>query len=313
MVKVSICIPSYSRLEYLKELVNACLSQTFFDFEICISQDFTPKGILPEIKNYCENLEKIHKGVVTYKAQNVNLGLAGNWNALVAMATGQYVFIPGDDDLIANDFLNKMLITDNLNADVIFCNQHFIDSNSHVLQEQTVSLNNQYKRDLIDNGIVKEPISVVLNNSVPMSAALIKREWFSKFSFDNLINTPELEFFLKIAIAGGDFVYVNDQLAFFRLHPASATNSGLTTGRYIANLITIEVPFKYEALKAHLIQKAIVPAINNAIKNGDKQIALKLFYSGYYPKNKTFHSALQNILLLLPNFMSSFLLKLRDL
>lgn len=312
MVKVSICIPTYSRLEYLKELVNACLSQTYTDFEICISQDVTPNGLVPEIKEYCEALVKTKAISIKYKAQNTNLGLAGNWNALLAMATGQFVFIPGDDDLIASNFLEKLVVTQNLDADVIFCNQKFIDPNSLVLDQETKKLNSHYKRDLIATGVVNEPVVLVLNGSVPMSAALIKRVWFSKISFDNLINTPELEVFLKIALAGGCFVYVNEQLASFRLHPGSATNTGLTTGKYLANIIDIKVPEKYEALKANLIQKSMIPAINNAIKKGNTQMALALLGSGYYPKGKNSQKAAQKMLLILPNAISSFLLKLRD-
>jgi glycosyltransferase involved in cell wall biosynthesis len=311
MIKVSICIPTYSRLGYLKELVQSCLSQSYTNFEICISQDVTPNGLVDDIKSYCEELVKKNTGLVRYKAQQKNLGLAGNWNALLNMAEGEFIFIPGDDDLISKHFLERMLAHVYESSDVIFCNQNFIDPKSIVLQELTSKLNNQYKRDLLSTGFIEEPIGVVLDGSVPMSASLIRRKWFSKFSFDNLINTPELEVFLKIAVAGGRFVYLNEQLASFRVHPESATNSGLTTGRYISNIMDIEVPSKYFNLKAALITRSIIPAINNAIKKGEKQMAIKLFHSQYYPKNKRAYSISQKTLLILPNFISAFLLKLR--
>ncbi|MFE3871982.1 glycosyltransferase family 2 protein [Flavobacterium sp. ZS1P70] len=312
MVKVSICIPTYTRLAYLKELVDSCLNQTYNDFEICISQDATSTGIVSEIKDYCQDLENKHADIVKYKAQKTNLGLAGNWNALVEMAQGEFVFIPGDDDLIAEKFLEKLLVPENLNADVIFCNQNFIDPKSAVLKDLTIDLNNHYKRDLLNNGSIAQPIIAVLNGSVPMSSSLIRREWFLKFSFDNFINTPELEVFLKIAVSGGKFVFINEKLSSFRIHPGSATNSGLTTGRYISNIIDIEIPVKYEEFKADLVQKSIIPAINNAIKKGEKQMAIKLFHSGYYPKNKSIYKQSQKMLLILPNFIAAFFLKLRD-
>jgi glycosyltransferase involved in cell wall biosynthesis len=312
MVKVSICIPTYSRLNYLKELVNACLNQSYTDFEICISQDVTPNGVVPEIKDYCQDIEKKYPSIVKYKAQKTNLGLAGNWNALLAMATGEFVCIPGDDDLIAENFLEKLLVPENLNADVVFCNQNFIDPNSTILKDYTIIVNSYYQRDILSSSIVDEPIAVVLRNSVPMSSSLIRREWFSKFSFDNLINTPELEVFLKIAISGGQFVFVNEQLASFRIHPGSATNSGLTMGRYISNIVDIEISAKYEALKADLIQNSIIPAINNSIKESEKEMAIKLFHSGYYPKNQSIYKGLQKLLLILPIDIAVFLLKFRD-
>lgn len=312
MVKVSICIPTYSRLNYLKELVNACLNQTYTNFEICISQDATPNGVVPEIMDYCQSLIKAYPSIIKYKAQKTNLGLAGNWNALLAMATGEFVYIPGDDDLIAEKFLEKLLVPENLTADVIFCNQNFIDPDSTILKDYTILVNSYYQRDLLSSSVIEEPVAVVLRNSVPMSSSLIKREWFLKFSFDNLINTPELEVFLKIALSGGQFVYVNEQLASFRIHPGSATNSGLTIGRYISNIIDIEISDKYEDLKADLIRNSIIPAINNSIKKGEKQMAIKLFRSGYYPKNKSIYKGMQSLLLILPIDIAAFSLKFRD-
>ncbi len=220
MVKVSICIPTYTRLAYLKELVASCLSQTYSHFEICISQDITPNGLISEINEYCKALEINNPDLIKYKAQNTNLGLAGNWNALVDMAQGEFIFIPGDDDLISSRFLEKMLSQANEDIDVIFCNQNFIDHKSNFLKDFTDEVNYHYKRDILNSGYIEKPIAVVLQNSVPMSAALIRRKWFSKFSFDNLINTPELEVFLKIAVSGGRFVFVDEQLASFRIHPA---------------------------------------------------------------------------------------------
>jgi hypothetical protein len=74
----------------------------------------------------------------------------------------------------------------------------------------------------------------------------------------------------------------------------------------------IEVPSKYEGLKANLITRAMIPAINNAIKRKDKHMALKLFKSQYYPKNKRNYYLVQKVLLKLPNHMAAFLLRLRD-
>jgi glycosyltransferase involved in cell wall biosynthesis len=312
MVKLSICIPTYTRLAYLKELVDSCFNQTYNDFEICISQDVTPEGLNLEIREYCEALEINNPDLIKYKAQNKNLGLAGNWNALVDMAEGEFIFIPGDDDVISNSFLEKMLDQANEDIDVIFCNQNFIDHKSNVLKNFTDEQNYHYKRDILNSGYIEKPIAVVLQNSVPMSAALIRRDWFSKFSFDNLINTPELEVFLKIAVSGGRFVFVDEQLASFRIHPGSATNAGLTTGRYISNIMDIEIPSEYNGLKSDLITKSIIPAINNSIKNGNKNLAIKLHKSQYYPKNKIIYNIAHTILLILPNDMSAFLLRLRD-
>lgn len=311
MYKVSICIPTYSRLNYLKELVSSCLIQTFSDFEICISQDVTPQGLLPEIHEYCLELAAQYSDTIKYLAQKENLGLARNWNALVAMARGKYIFVPGDDDLIAPDFLEKMISSLTEDADVIFCNQNFINANGLLMKDITTQLNHKYKRDCLSDGFIAEPIRIVLQNSVPMSATLIKRKWFTEISFDQRINTPELEVFLKIAVKGGNFYYINEKLASYRIHQTSATSSGLSIGQFLSNIIDIEVPSQYTEDKTRLIKSAIVPGINNAIKNKSTFLAKKLFRSAYYPNDSYFRRTIQRILINMPNFISRFILNRR--
>ena len=309
---ISICIPTYSRLNYLQELIQCCLNQSYSDFEICISQDVTPNGLVQEIKSYCEGLVKQYPNIIKYQAQEKNIGLSGNWNALVTMAQGEYIFIPGDDDLISIDFLEKLLITTSKDADVLFSNQFFIDKNGDRLIDYTLELNNKYGRNNLKTGYLSEAIRNVLQSTIPMSAALIKREWFSKFMFDPKINAPELEVFLKIAINGGRFNYVNEQQAFYRVHETSATSSGLTIGQYLGNIIDIDVPDKYIEDKTALIQKAIIPGINNAIKTDNLKLAKKLINSGFYPSNYFSTKIIQKILLILPISISKYILEKRQ-
>lgn len=307
-LKVSICIPTYNRLSYLQELINACLKQSYKSFEICISQNPTSKGINTEIQGYCIDLVNKYPQLISYKAQAQNLGLAGNWNALVEMAKGEYIFMPGDDDLMDTDFLEKMLTTESENADVIFCNQFFIDSKGNILKEKSTEQNSIYGRDKLKTGYLAEPIRNVLQGTIPISAAIIKRSCFKNIGFDTRLNSPELEVFLKIAINGGQFYYLNEQLASYRTHDSSETSTGLTIGQYLANIIDIEVPEIYVQDKARLINNAIIPGINNALKCHNVAVAKKLVNSGYYPKNKFKTKLLHYILINLPNSISFFVL-----
>jgi glycosyltransferase involved in cell wall biosynthesis len=308
MTKVSICIPAYSRLNYLATLVDSCLKQSYSDYEICISQDVTPNGLHQGVQEYCELLVLKYPNLIRYHAQEKNLGLAGNWNALIKMAQGEYCFIPGDDDLIVPDFIEKMVSRPGNNFDVVFCNQDFMNESGEYLNEKTEKLNWHYGRSKLQTGVLNEPIRNVLQSTIPISASLIKREWFNTIHFDERINTPELEVFLKIAIKGGIFFYINEKLALFRLHSQSATSSGLTIGQYLVNLINIEVSDNYEADKYGLISKAIIPGINNALRLKHKGNARKLLKSGYYPAGQQVKKLIQMILIGMPSPISHFLL-----
>ena len=74
---VSIAIPTYDRLQYLKEAVASALSQTYERVEVIIGDD----GPTNSIRAWCETVA-MRDARVRYRRNARNLGLAGNWNAL---------------------------------------------------------------------------------------------------------------------------------------------------------------------------------------------------------------------------------------
>jgi glycosyltransferase involved in cell wall biosynthesis len=247
MLLISLCIPTYSRLEYLKLAVNSCLNQQYPYFEICVSQDPKSTGQDKEIETWCREIQKQIPDKFKYNLNQERKGLAGNWNQLVQMAKGDYVIIIGDDDLLCEDFLFELTnsILTKKDIAVIFSNQYFIDEKGILLQEKTKELNRVYKRDILGKGLINDPVIMVFGNTVPMSASLIKRDYLLKFPFDNQLNTPEFEVFLKIALDGGNFFYVNKQLASYRIHNKSETSVGLKMHLMIRNLLNIKVKNEY--------------------------------------------------------------------
>jgi glycosyltransferase involved in cell wall biosynthesis len=297
---ISICIPTYSRLEYLMQSVQSCVDQTYPNIEICVSQDPKTVGPDPGIVKWCTGKAQENPSF-KYNLNPKNLGLAGNWNQCVQMTAGAYVIIIGDDDILAPDFITT-LVAQILQhrADVAFSNQYFIDDNGKILAEYTEEANTIYKRNTLHNGLISDAVAVVLNNSVPMSAALIKRKLLVQHPFDASLNTPEFEVFLKIAGNGGVFVYNSTKLAYYRVHALAATSGGLTIDKLLRNVIKIAVPKRNQLLKYDFISTKIIPGINMSLRRDDKKLALSLMRSGYYPKGKQHIRLIQNMMLVMP-------------
>jgi glycosyltransferase involved in cell wall biosynthesis len=295
---ISICVPTYARLDYLKIAIASALSQTYKDVEICISQDPKPDGPDLNIKDWCVG-KALEYPNIKYNLNDQNLGLAGNWNRVVEMATGEYVVIIGDDDVLAENFIEALYVQIiKYNADVAFSNQYFIDSEGQILYELTEKLNKDYCRDELK---LLHPIKNVFNNSVPISASLIRRILLLKFPYDPNLNTPELEVFLKIAAFGGIFVYIDEKLAYYRFHEQSATFSGLTMDKLLMKITEIKVPTEYESIKHNFLSPNIIPSINISLRKGDKKIAKYLLNSSYYPNNKWKIKLIQKLLLIFPS------------
>jgi glycosyltransferase involved in cell wall biosynthesis len=94
----SICIPQYNRTSYLIEALKVLATQTFKDFEVCISDDRSNDGRNQELIDYL----KQSKLSFVYKKQDKNLRYDGNIRGSISLSSGQYCFLHGNDDCLAS-------------------------------------------------------------------------------------------------------------------------------------------------------------------------------------------------------------------
>jgi glycosyltransferase involved in cell wall biosynthesis len=305
---VSVCIPTYSRLDYLIEAVDSVFAQTFRDFEVCVALDPKPSGPDKDIENWCKSFA-LENPLFRYLVNEKNVGLSGNWNVLAHMAKGDYVIIIGDDDSLEPTYLEE--VTKNIERfkpDVVFTDQNFIGSDGTIMQDLTEEMSVVYFRKGLESGLLPDPVETVLKNTVPMSSSIIRRSLVLKFPYDPTLNTPELEVFLKIAAEGGVFEYVAKRVANYRVHPGSATSGGLKLHYMLRNIIPVEVPAKYEKLKYDLISSKMIPAVNICIREGNISLGKLLLHSKYYPSDKNHLKMIQRVLFYCPTFIAKIII-----
>jgi glycosyltransferase involved in cell wall biosynthesis len=127
-IKLSICIPTYNRAEYLKNCLNSILlakSLTTLKFEVCISDNASKDKIIPIINFY-----KKKKLAINYKRNSQNLGFGLNFYKVVKMAKGEFIWVIGNDDLLYIDSLKKIndLFIKNKEVDFFFINSSSLNS-----------------------------------------------------------------------------------------------------------------------------------------------------------------------------------------
>ena len=102
---LSICIPNYNRKNCLKNCLNSILISkkiSKLSFEVCISDNCSDENIEDIILEYSKNLN------IKFKKNSENLGLGRNIIESVAMASGKFVWILGNDDLILSNSLSEL-------------------------------------------------------------------------------------------------------------------------------------------------------------------------------------------------------------
>lgn len=94
--EISILIPTYNRPGYLLECLESCLVQDLFatqNIEIIITDNSDNDDTAKALEPY---LTKHH--YIRYQKNSTNLGMTGNWNECLTLATGKYIIFLSDDD-----------------------------------------------------------------------------------------------------------------------------------------------------------------------------------------------------------------------
>ena len=125
--KISIIVPMYKTKEkFLKELVECVINQTYSNWELCLADGSPEQNEV--YKKYIEKDERIK-----YKFLNENLGISGNSNKAIEMATGDYIALLDHDDVLAEYALFEIVKCINKYPEVefMYSDEDKIDENSN--------------------------------------------------------------------------------------------------------------------------------------------------------------------------------------
>ncbi|MBQ0033647.1 MAG: glycosyltransferase family 2 protein [bacterium] len=103
---LSICIPTYNRLKYLKELLPGLLAQIDAvpegTVELVVSDNVSTDGT-------ADYLKSIKRDYFRFWTNETNIGGDRNFLKCIREAKGDYVWLVGDDDLVAPDAVARVL------------------------------------------------------------------------------------------------------------------------------------------------------------------------------------------------------------
>ena len=120
-MKISICIPQYNRINYLLKSLEMISFQSYENIEIVISDDCSTDNTEELIKE----LIPIFKYPIVYHRNKTNKGYDYNYRNCIALSTGEYAFVIGNDDSIYGvnsiGFLRDFLVKNNY-PDIGYCN-----------------------------------------------------------------------------------------------------------------------------------------------------------------------------------------------
>lgn len=111
----SVVMPTRNRAKLLPFAIRSALSQTFEDFEIIVSDNFSADETPQVVKNFDDERIK-------YFRAEKSLSMSESWNFALSHAKGEYISFLCDDDAYTKIFLESMAnVIDKENADIVSC------------------------------------------------------------------------------------------------------------------------------------------------------------------------------------------------
>lgn len=134
-MKISICIPTLNRPQYLMDGIKSIYNQQCdsFDFEVCISNNASDADY-SGVDDFIHACNLKYKNI-KYYIHKKRLPLDEHMHFVKKMASGEYIYFLGDDDYFKADAINEIMHLCKKNIDLAVFNGDFVDKNGDFIDK----------------------------------------------------------------------------------------------------------------------------------------------------------------------------------
>jgi glycosyltransferase involved in cell wall biosynthesis len=214
MPKISVVIPSYNHARFLDQTLGSVLGQTFADLEVIVVDDASPDGSHNVLTALAARDARVR--VVCHET---NQGISRTLNDGLACATGEYVAFVDSDDWWHDRKLERQMDVVRERPDVAVWTDGVMIGVDGRAEGSFVSLFNDER--LSPSGW--QFGALLRGNLITLQSVLIPRGHLRDRWFDERVALLSDYAFLIDLSRRCEFVFVPEQLVYFRLHGANTT------------------------------------------------------------------------------------------
>jgi len=221
-IKLSACVPTYNRAKFLKCTIESLLNQSEPIDEIVVIDDGSTDNTREIVESYEAHGRVIYYGFERDKSQPRNLTMVNALNFCIDKATGDYISIVGDDDLVSFDWSKtiKNSIRAKKKAKFYFFSYSVIDTKNKILRKWK----QKNKKGILcglDIFLKTNMLFGVYGNLVSNRNFLIEIGKFST-EFGTFFDK---EFFCHIAYLKAPIFFSNDYIFYSRTHKGQMSHT----------------------------------------------------------------------------------------
>jgi len=230
---ISVCIPSYNHEVFIAATLDSVLKQSYGNLEVIVTDDHSSDKTASVTKGFCDPRIQL--------VQNeANLGLGGNWNKALSLATGKYIKLMGADDLLYPDCVSlQMQVLEkpsNSGAVLAVCNSDVIDANAEIVLRRRF----RFRPGLASGEkLIRNSVRWGTNLIGEPVVGLFKRDVLSKSGMFDPVDPYmiDLAFWAEL-LKHGDAFMDQSRLAAFRISARSvSTKVGLKQAAHFRSFI----------------------------------------------------------------------------
>lgn len=214
--RVSVCISTYDRCDFLRRAVQSVLDQTFSDWELIICDDGSTDGTF-------EFINSVKEERLRYIRHSNNIGKSNNMRSGFEVARGLYFIKFDDDDCLTCDFLTQTVAILDRFSDIDFVgtDHWIIGADGQRDLATTEACSKLWGRKELGEGRIQNLLEVVFNRqSFYIGATLFRYSSLRSIDYmrPNLNNCEDVDLFLRLALAGNNGYYLPLRLMEYCFH-----------------------------------------------------------------------------------------------
>lgn len=219
---VSVCVPVYNGARYLEVCLRSIASQNLTGLEIVVGDDSSRDDSLEIARRVSGDYPDVSWNIISHPR---NLGMAGNWNACVRAATGAFIKIMGQDDLLYPGCLERQtgILSGSPETALCACRADIYSAGGRkILRRKRTFPGGIHEGDELVTKCIRRAFNFI---GEPVTALFRKLDFDETDGFDGSMSYfIDLDMWVRL-MKGKKFAFVEESFCGFRVHRGGASFS----------------------------------------------------------------------------------------
>lgn len=222
---VSVCIPTYNNATMIEDALRSVLAQTYPNLEVLVldnhSTDETER-LVHEIA--------LSDSRVRYVRHAKNIGMAGNFNACLTMARGEFIQVLCADDILESGCVKELSTALRAHPEAVLacCGRTLVDANLQPLRVVRA----RSGREVVDGSVLIRECFAWGNRIGEPSAVMFRREAGGRGFNADYPQLVDMEMWFYL-LTKGAAVFLPDLLCRVRRHGQQFSQTNICNGRIV--------------------------------------------------------------------------------